>query len=173
VKKFYFKAIIAILAVIVSSLIFAGCEKDVGDTLWESSKQLAENQSVLEANQPAPTMTYSLERQNQIERAKRINDPNKIGYVYELSVDGKVINYYVIKGKVSSTNSYLVPDEVVVYSGGATVQAPDIDGSYGDNQNAIYFFDTDGSMHEWKGLYEYSESPLKITTALTLIKEVP
>jgi hypothetical protein len=50
------------------------------------------------------------------------------------------------------------------------VQAPDIDGSFGDNQDAIYFFEPDDSMHEWSGKYEYSEKPLKITTAMTLVK---
>jgi hypothetical protein len=55
---------------------------------------------------------------------------------------------------------------------GYIVQAPDIDGSYGQNVEGIYFFTTEGAYVEWAGEYMYSSEPLRITTPLELVREV-
>jgi hypothetical protein len=169
------------LIVMVIVAVLTACDYVPADTmennLKNSSDKIAANQSKLEKNQPAPEITYSLERQNQIDRSKIINDKNRLGYLYLLSDDGKVVDFVVIKGKVSSTKSYLVPDEQIVddpynaSSTSLTVQAPDIDGSYGENQEAIYFFEADGQMGEWNGKYRYSTKPLKMTTQPVLLQE--
>jgi Tfp pilus assembly protein PilP len=94
--------VLLLVVMLISVLMLAGCDFEstptVADNLRDSNEKIAQNQQTLEEKQPAPTMTYSLERQNQIKRAQHINDPNRIGYLYELSDDGKVVNYYVIKG---------------------------------------------------------------------------
>jgi hypothetical protein len=168
-------ALVLLLLIIVSTLTGCALPRTVEDTLNDSNIAIADNQERLESNQPAPKLDFSLERDNQINRSKIINDKNRLGYLYLLSDDGKVVDFVVIKGKVSSTKSYLVPDETFIKHsyGNLTIQAPDIDGSYGENQDAIYFFEPDGNMGEWNKGYRYSTKPLKMTTQPILIRETP
>ena len=158
-----------ILFIVVIALVFlAGCKtsSNVGDVIKQSSEMIAENQKKLETGQPAPIIEYSLERENLIKRTKIFNDPNKVSYIYLLSDFGTIISFHVLKGKVSNLSSYLVPDDTVVRHSmnnwAVTVQAPDIDGSYGTNGDGIFFFDTAGTYIEWNGNYLLCDKPLKV-----------
>lgn len=134
------------------------------------------NQSTLDKNQPAPQLTYSLERQNLIQKLNFTNNPNQIGYVYLLGANGQVIANYTIKGKVSSLNSLLTtPDQLRCSEGSGSGEyscvaavSPDLDGSYGNNPDGIFFFTTSNAYVEWSGPYLYASQPLNITTPVTL-----
>ena len=39
----------------------------------------------------------------------------------------------------------------------------DIDGSYGENDNGIFFFDIQGNYIEFTGTYLYSDIPMEIS----------
>jgi hypothetical protein len=52
------------------------------------------------------------------------------------------------------------------------VEAPDLDGTYGENVDGIFFFTTEGAYVEWKGEYLMSDQPLKLTTQPELFREV-
>ena len=67
-------------------------------------------------------------------------------------------------GKVSSLNSFLTPDSEYYSSGSAYNDwLPDVDGSYGENDNmGIFFFTNDGKYIEWTGTYLYSDIPMKV-----------
>src|SRR2546423_379222 len=80
-------------------------------TQFQEQKLTEDNQAVLDNNQPAPRISHSLERDNLIKRINFLNNANQLGYVYLLSLDGKVVAVYTIKGKVSSINSYLTTSE--------------------------------------------------------------
>ena len=41
---------------------------------------------------------------------------------------------------------------------------PDVDGSYGENDNGIFFFTTDGKYVEWGGTYFYSDIPVSVNS---------
>ena len=116
----------------------------------------------------------SLECRNQAEREKRMNDPNAIGYVYELNWDGSSNGYYVIKGKVSSTQSQAGPMDMIVDACSSSdycpqiVDAPGYDGSYGPNEPGIFFFLTNGAMVTYNGLYRLSDKPLPLITTKQL-----
>lgn len=161
----------------------------VGESYWFEIGITEENQKGLVQTQPPFVMETSLERQNLIERYKYLNDENNVHHVYMLSNDGKVVNYEVAQGKVSSVNSKLTNDKQIVRAencefdgnngaGGAegscfkTVESPQMDGSYGSNGDAIFFFTTDGHYVEWNGIYVVSEEPKEITTEVTLVDEV-
>lgn len=159
----------------------------VGDTYWKEIGVTEANQKQLVNTQPPFQMENSLERQNLIRRYKYLNDRNNVHHVYMLSHDGKVINYEVAQGKVSSVNSKLTNDKQIVeipdaeyddFNGGAegpnwkVVESPQMDGSYGTNGNAIFFFTTDGHYVEWNGLYLVSEEPKDITTEVTFVGKV-
>jgi len=147
------------------------------------------NQLGLVKAQPPIKMDQSLERANLIRRYEYLNDRNNVHHVYGLSNDGKVLFYSVAQGKVSSVNSKLTNDVQIVRAkncewdagngaGGAegscfkTVESPQMDGSYGSNGDAIFWFTTDGQYMEYNGIYVVSEEPKNIQTAISLVDEV-
>lgn len=119
---------------------------------------------------PVSLLSDSTERANLIRRLIRFNDPNKIGYVYIINF-GKVIGYYVIKGKVSDTDSQLTTSTLVEHhsdSGGGnlTYPAPGDDGSYGPEEEGVFFFTTENVMVETSLQYLYADQPLPINVPL-------
>lgn len=121
-----------------------------------------------------------MERQNLRRRYETLNDQNQQFHVYLMS-HGNVVSYYVAQGKVSSVNSKLTqPQQIVEDSGDHydgeqndhVVSSPQLDGSYGTNGDAIFFFTTDGSYVEWNGEYLVSERPMNIQTPLSLEADV-
>ncbi len=153
-----------------------GCDGKVTSAQIEM-KQNEDNQMRLIKAIPAPSLKTSLERKNLVRRLERINQEEMVSYVYLISY-GKVMAYYVIRGKVSSLNSYLTAMESIekVSSSGSwqpvTLEAPDQDGSYGKNADGVFFFTTQGVYVEWKGEYLWSDQPLKITQPPELFMDV-
>ena len=104
------------------------------------------NQRNLNSTQPAPNITWSLERDNLIKRFKLQNDRSVMFYMY-IFVEGvsQPIGYYQVN-KVSSVNSQLTNTEQVVSvndHGGYTstvLPSPAEDGSYGTNGDAVFGF---------------------------------
>lgn len=118
---------------------------------------------------PVSQLKDSVERRNIRERLLRTNKANLLGYVYLMNF-GKVVGYYTIKGKVSSTQSQMTTDNLVVDGcpGGSdgrcptVVNAPGDDGSYGANENGIFFFTTEGAYVTTDLNYLYADQPLPI-----------
>jgi hypothetical protein len=120
---------------------------------------------------PCGSKNESLECRNLAEKKRRDEDPTRISYVYEMSWTGEFIGYFVVKGKVSSNQSQMGPmDQVLEYGcrscnggyGNVVVEAPGDDGSYGPNEDGIFFFTTDGNKITWNGMYQQSDKPLNI-----------
>lgn len=159
-----------------------GCTSSQSYDTTTSGQEAAlteENQNRLLIAAPPPKLDKSLERENLIRRLELLNDENKIFYIYLID-HGVVMAEYVCKGKVSSVNSKLTTQEQIVddpwgyrdSSGGRVVESPDLDGSYGTNGDAIFFFTTDGAYIEWSGVFFVSDFPLKLTTPPILIREL-
>ena len=142
------------------------------------------NQRAMEIAEPAPQLTDSTERQNLIKRLTTFNDPNKVSYIYLISY-GKVMAFYTIKGKVSSVDSMLTDPTQLVFGDGSActasesqdnpchdVASPDLDGSYGTNGSAVFFFTTAGTYVEWNGEYMLADQPLSLTTQPELVQQV-
>ena len=104
------------------------------------------NQQKLNQTQPAPEISWSLERDNLIQRFKLQNDRSVMFYMY-VFVEGvaQPIGYYQVN-KVSSVNSQLTNTEQIVSvndHGGytsTTLPSPAEDGSYGTNGDAVFGF---------------------------------
>ena len=117
----------------------------------------------------------SLERYNLIRRAYWVNGQREkanalmcavekpLGYIV-LFAGNTVVGNFVVDGKVTSLNSFLSPDsEYYEYLGGDfrayNKWLADVDGSYGENDDGIFFFTPDGKYIEWTGEYLYSDIP--------------
>ncbi|OGZ21318.1 MAG: hypothetical protein A3D46_02095 [Candidatus Nealsonbacteria bacterium RIFCSPHIGHO2_02_FULL_43_13] len=157
------KKVIAVLAVIILAVaVLTSCSP-----MEQERNKVQERIAVLQKTQPIPTLTFSNTRDAVIRRINRWNDPNKISYIYLLSETGVVMSFFTVKGSVESKLSYLSP----VY--GVNGDYPDVDGTYGDNKDAIFFFTTDDVYVEWPGLYLWADQPLKLATQPVLIYTAP
>lgn len=110
----------------------------------------------------------SLECRNLKERERRNSQPNAIGYVYLYNFDGSVKGYFTVKGKVSSTQSQMGAMDTIVDPCSSSfcpeiMEAPGDDGSYGPNEEGIFFFTTEGAMVTYSGEYVLSDAPLKLS----------
>ena len=177
-KKFI--KIAAVICALCIILCLTGCSEPSGS--YKDSINTKENANRLQNNQPTPTdIEYSLERYNLTRRAYWVNGQREkanalvcpiekpLGYVILLTESGSVVGKFTVDGKVSSLNSFLTPSSVdSTYgssSGGyttVTTEMADVDGSYGDNDNGIFFFTPDGNYFEWTGDYLYSDVPFTI-----------
>lgn len=146
--------------------------------------------ATLAENQPTPTdIDYSLERYNLIKRAYWVNGQREkantlvceiekpLGYIVLFTESGSTVGSFVVDGKVSSLNSYLSPDSEyyeLVYGGTYAREnkwLADVDGSYGENDNGIFFFTTDGKYIEWTGTYLYSDIPFIVDDPILKVGE--
>ena len=163
----------ATLLIAVCAML-AGCGDD------DSSQ--AKNQAITEAYAtkltaarpyPLAAMRDSAERANLTERLLRMNNPNKVGYVTELTQNGQILAHYVIKGKISSTASQLTNTQNVIEKCGyghycpVAVESMGDDGSYGPEEggdDGIFFFTANGVLVEYNGLWMYTDAPMTMTT---------
>lgn len=129
---------------------------------------------------------YSQELKNLMKRFDLFNSPTTVTYICEIEMNS-VIECMTVKGKVSSVSSTLSTQQQLVpspfcgiwkYLVSATgekrsdyqfydcsvhvVDSPQLDGSYGTNGNAIFWFDADDNYHEWLGDYKLSTKPFVI-----------
>ena len=87
-----------------------------------------------------------------------------------------VVGNFVVDGKVSSLNSYLTPDSKyyeIAYGGSGTYYndwLADVDGSYGSNDNGIFFFTVNGQYVEWTGIYLYSDIPFEVNDPIVNVE---
>lgn len=184
------KKFIAIIMVIVTMLCLTACGSGTtsGTYIDQANTQIAA--STLQGNQPTPTdISYSLERYNLIRRAYWVNGQREkantlvceiekpLGYIVLFTESGGVVGRFVVDGKVSSLNSFLTPDsEYYEYSAGqySTINnwLADVDGSYGENDNGIFFFTPDGKYIEWTGTYLYSDIPFEVDAPVVVYEGV-
>lgn len=167
------RALTLLLTVAVGGVALIGCSSTPPtpkDTAQGSGQRQTEDAfRKQQAAVPYVAPRNSLERRNLAERLKRTDNPNALGYVYLMNF-GKIIGYYAVKGKVSNPNSQMTTDNLVVDGcpGGVNgrcpvvVNAPGDDGSYGLNEDGIFFFTTEGVMVTTNLDYVWSDQPLPV-----------
>lgn len=182
------KYIAIILAIIVGAFALTACDTGASSKSTKATTKAiraTQNEGVdAFTNQrnavpyPEVQLRNSLERANLRERLLRFNKPNKIGYVYLMSF-GRVIGYYVIKGKISSTESQMtnatwITKWVCPGNCSDTVGAVDAagdDGSFGPNEHMVFFFTAGGAMIQVpeESAY-YSDQPWSLNGIPQLVK---
>lgn len=178
------------LAFIIAALMvvcLCGCE-DVSSGSKQNIDDTKQLTDKLTSSQQTPTdIDYSLERYNLIRRTYWVNGQRErantlvcevekpLGYIVLFTDAGGIVGRFVVDGKVSSLNSYLSPNYVEEYvsSGGVkNIELADVDGSYGENDNGIFFFTPDGKYVEWTGTYLYSDIPFELDAPTVLLQGV-
>ena len=174
--------IIAVICAICAILCLAGCEVSGSEQDKINTVAAANN---LQTNQPTPTdIEYSLERYNLTRRAYWVNGQREkanalvcqiekpLGYVILLTESGSIVGKFTVDGKVTSLNSYLTPDSEYYERSSINKWLADVDGSYGENDNGIFFFTPDGKYVEWSGIYLYSDIPFEVDAPVVNYTEV-
>ena len=186
---------ILIVTILIAVIGSVGCgttqQTVVKDSRTDTQKTI-DLANKLQGNQSTPDgLEYSLERYNLIRRAYWVNGQREkanvlvceiekpLGYIVLITENGGILGKFVVDGKVSSLNSYLTPDseyyEWVAGSGIGSYQnkwLSDVDGSYGYNDDGIFFFTVDGKYVEWTGTYLYSDIPFEISNPIIKFQEV-
>jgi hypothetical protein len=159
--------------VVLASVVLAACDDPTPSNGAQRSGQAQTEQAFAQQQAavpyPADALKDSLERRNLRERLLRTNNASKVGYVYLLSFSGQPLGYYVIKGKVSSTQSQMTTDNLIQTNchssngcNDVAVNAPGDDGSYGQNEAGEFFFTVEGAFVETSLNYLYSDQPLPL-----------
>jgi len=163
-----------LLLVLAVSMFMTSCgdssKSNGNNTANQEQAHTEQNQAKLNNVQPAPDVTWSLERDNLIKRFKLQNDRTVMMYMYVfIEGVGTPIGYYMVN-KVSSVNSQLTNPEQLVKADVHTGQhssydkfvlsSPAEDGSYGTNGDAVFGFTPDGLYMEHNLKYITSTAPL-------------
>lgn len=179
------KKVLLCAALVFSVMCLTGCDEQITNSQIDTQNTIDVGNKLAD-NQPTPTdIDYSLERYNLIKRAYWVNGMRDkanslaspiadmpLGYIVLFTESGDVIGQFTVDGKVTSLNSYLTPDSEyyeLVYGGRysrANNWMPDVDGSYGENDQGIFFFTTDGKYIEWTGTYLYSDIPFNVESTV-------
>ncbi len=189
-----------LVATVVLGLILAGCTQYTApkDSQSQSQNIVESYQKKFTAKVPYPLdqMNDSIELRNLREKLLRFNKPDKIGYVYTFSQTGEVIDFYTIKGKVSSTQSQMTVSQQVQYvcqvkpflpkdadpnrvdnqvCEWAITNSPGDDGSYGDNEPGVFFFTTEDVYVSlsYNTIWRYYDAPLKVDSVTHKVVELP
>ena len=167
------KKLLLFFAVMVFLSSCGGAETYEETTAGTEQAHTELNQAHLNSVQPAPDVSWSLERDNLIKRFKLQNDRTVMMYMY-LFIEGvgTPIGYYMVN-KVSSVNSQLTnPDQIVAKDindhnetgydklNHIVLPSPAEDGSYGTNGDAVFGFTPDGLYLEHNMHYITSTAPL-------------
>lgn len=190
------KKLIALTLAVLMAFSLCACDDVPTSGTKQNVKDTKEVTDKLTSDQPTPTdIDYSLERYNLIRRAYWVNGQREkantlvcavdkpLGYIVLFTEAGGVVGRFIVDGKVTSLNSYLSPDsEFYEINGGSNKDSngnyttknswlADVDGSYGENDNGIFFFTPDGKYVEWTGIYLYSDIPFELDAPTVLLQE--
>lgn len=176
------KKILSSLFLVILLFSLVGCEIEENDI----ARQQDVTKTLSQSQQTPTDVDYSLERYNLIRRTYWVNGQREkanslvceiekpLGYIALFTESGAVIGKFIVDGKVSSLNSFLTPnyvDEYVGNGGVKSIELSDVDGSYGENDNGIFFFTPDGKYVEWTGIYLYSDIPFEIQDPILKVGE--
>lgn len=168
----------ALTAAAAAIALVAGCTSDSSADKAQSANNDLAGTTYQKFNTAVPypyakgMPSDPLERKNLARRLTQYNSKGNTNYVYVFAgMTDKVIGYYVIRGKVSSTGSQMTSTQVNVHCGyggdniTCTNDAIGDDGSYGPDeggQGGVFFFTTTGTLVETDQPFLVSSQPIKL-----------
>ena len=154
--------------VFASMLMASSCDdgRPSNTSALDEQARTEKNQRALNKVQPAPRLTWSLEREELTKRELLQNDRSVMFFMY-IFVEGvsQPIGYYQVN-KISSVDSQLTNTQQIVTSyrdGGFeehVLPSPSEDGSYGTNGNGVFGFTPEDIYIETNMHYVTSTVPL-------------
>jgi len=170
-KKLIILLPLALMFLLMSN---SSCDSDtslVNKTAIAEQRQTEENQSQLNQVQPAPRVTWSMERDNLI-KLKRLQNDRAINFFMYVFNEGIAdpIGYYLVN-KVSSVDSQLTNTMQLATQWSKTtagnghyidgvLPSPSEDGSYGTNGDGVFGFTPEGICIQTNMHYITSTVPL-------------
>lgn len=159
------------------ALVVAGCGGSKNQKLAGKNykvEQIHQQNALARAQSQVPVEFPSDfdDRRNINERNIRLNDPNKITYVYELSWTGNVVLHDTAVGPITPCSTQILPNEGPVRYRGSDliVPQPEPNGTFaGAEADCIFYFTPQGAYREWVGPYFMSDQPLSITNPVQLV----
>jgi len=144
---------VATLAIGATGCTSSGPAKDTPQAKADALRDQTSKQQEAAVPYPADKLRNPLDRKNLHDRLISNNDPNKISYVYLISMTGEPYAYFVMKGKLTSTESTMLPTDAVIDAcGNSTEYCPEVvqgggdDGTYGQNEDAVFGWTVTGVM---------------------------
>ncbi len=119
-----------------------------------------------EAGQRAAAATVEPNEIDMIKYRRILNGkPGLQMYVVLLSRSGQPIDYFVTKGKCTSSEKRLTPTHRLAHPGtnDVVVKAPSEDGTFGSSSPYIYCRTVNDQYKQWNGRYYVSDSPIELT----------
>lgn len=171
------EGLITIAIVLTCSFIIVGCwdSRPRNTSALDEQASTEINQQGLIKVQPPPRLSWSMERQQLIDRSVLQNDRTVSFYMYVFIEGDRVpIGYYQVN-KVSSVNSQLTNTEQIVTQivhgsyVSFTLPSPAEDGSYGSNGDGVFGFTPEGVYVEHNMRYITSTVPLTFTENVPLL----
>ncbi|MEV6833546.1 hypothetical protein AB0N17_03280 [Streptomyces sp. NPDC051133] len=169
-------------AIATTGLLLTGCTSSSSADKAQSANNALAGNTYQKFNQAVPypyangMPSDPLERKNLAARLTQYNSKGSTNYVYVFAgMTDKVIGYYVIRGKVSSTSSQMTSTQVNVHCGysgdhqSCTNDAIGDDGSYGQDEggeNGVFFFTTSGVLVETDQPFLVSSQPIKVYSSV-------
>lgn len=155
------------LILLTAALGLAACGTPTGDAAPVKESQVEKAQAAADSL----VFTENAEIENIKRRLSLTSKPGAIGYIVLLNEAGQPILYTSVKGKITSSGKRLTPpikewsiqgDSTAVQ--GALGDAASDEGTWGSSDPYVYFWDTNGSYHQWSGRYLYSDKPIRLRT---------
>lgn len=136
-----------LIVMILGALVTSCDEENFGNDTKKDKENTLKIGDKLAGNQATPSdIDYSLERYNLIKRAYWVNGQREKALNLPSAVKRPLGYITLFTDNYSCENKWL----------------PDVDGSYGENDNGIFFFTPDGKYIEWTGIYIYTDIPMKV-----------
>lgn len=135
--------------------LLSACDGETSATKDTQSKKAAQVAASIQ-------FTENAEIDNIKNRLELTSNPGAIGYVVLLNEAGQPILYTSVKGKITSSGKRLTAPFESVCCEGATHPSPSDEGTWGSSDPYIYFWDMNGTYHQWSGHYLYSDKPIRM-----------
>ena len=134
--------------------------------------------------EPTNAQGNTVEQQQIMDRIKITSDPTRIMWLHRLSFDGKIVSRTPVRGKVTSSTKRLEPISVAagvaggeyhqpygveIPGGHLTTELIQADGTYGNSDAYIFWFDPSGHYFQLGSNYLLSDMPIDLDNPLDKI----
>lgn len=174
------KVVVSAIAGLGMALALAGCDAKES-TSQQQERQRAQISSKANHAVPVPDVNNFVTRQVVAEYMKRMDQPNKLFYIYVLADTGNAIGYFVSKGPPVNICNNMTPPDKIDESGihsDVVRTAPSLNGLYNAGNgvcNKDYFFDANSNaLLSLKDLKAFiSDQPLNLNVEPITVEEKP